>query len=88
MKKCFTLLTLLFLVMAGTVKAQVTWDLVDDPLKEITPGQTVVIQEGTYASWSANGYLNSEQDMSAANLIQTINTSAVWKFIEKGETAD
>lgn len=88
MKKCFTLLTLLFLVMAGTVKAQVAWDLVDDPLKEITPGQTVVIQEGTYASWSANGYLNSEQDMSAANLIQTINTSAVWKFIEKGETAD
>lgn len=88
MKKCFTLLTLLLLVMAGTVKAQVAWDLVDDPLKEITPGQTVVIQEGTYASWSSNGYLNSEQDMSANDLIQTINTSAVWKFIEKGETDD
>lgn len=88
MKKCFTLLTLMLLVMTGTVRAQVAWDLVDEPLKEITPGQTVVIQEGTYASWSANGYLNSEQDMSANDLVQTINTSAVWKFIEKGETAD
>lgn len=88
MKKCFTLLTLLLLVMAGTVKAQVAWDLVDDPLKEITPGQTVVIQEGTYAGWSSNGYLNSEQDMDANDLIQTINTSAVWKFIEKGKTTD
>ena len=61
MRKIYSLLALFMFFVAGTVQAQETakfWELVDEenPLTEITPGQTVVLKEGeNTGGWSQGG---------------------------------
>lgn len=86
MKKIYSLLALFMFFVAGAVQAQETakfWELVDEenPLTEITPGQTVVIKEGENTDgWSDGGYLSS----TSSDVVFTISEGCVYQFEEVG----
>lgn len=86
MRKIYSLLALFMFFVAGTVQAQETakfWELVDEenPLTEITPGQTVVFKEGeNTGGWSQGGYLSS----TSSDVVFTISEGCVYQFEEVG----
>ena len=73
MKKIYNLLaSLLVCFMGGVTMASaqsdvvIKWEVGEEPITEVSDGMYVVLQQGTYAAWSKNGYLNPSGSFLAA----------------------
>ena len=73
MKKIYNLLaSLLVCFMGGVMMASaqsepvIKWEVGEEPITEVSDGMYIVLQQGTYAAWSKNGYLNPSGSFLAA----------------------
>ena len=72
MKKIYSLLASLLVCFMGVTMASaqsdvvIKWEVGEEPITEVSDGMYVVLQQGTYAAWSKNGYLNPSGSFLAA----------------------
>ena len=72
MKKIYSLLASLLVCFMGATMASaqsdvvIKWEVGEEPITEVSDGMYVVLQQGTYAAWSKNGYLNPSGSFLAA----------------------
>ncbi len=72
MKRISTFLASLLLSIIGATMASaqsdvvIKWEVGEEPITEVSDGMYVVLQQGTYAAWSKNGYLNPSGSFLAA----------------------
>ena len=92
MKKIYNFFALMLCFLAGTVTStaddtggldEVKWVISENTVTDFHDGLKVVLQQGTYSSWSSSGYLNPSGAYKAA-----VDASCVYEVKEVGKAKD
>lgn len=90
MKKIYYFLSLMlaFFVSSTVAIAQeydefTSWDLSEEPVQEVHDGMLVALQQGTYAAWSQNKYMNHTGTFKAE-----VDASCVYKMVQVDELTE
>ena len=88
MKKIYNFLTLMLLFVAGSLSAVAAerdwtvWDVSENQIEAPKEGMYVVLQQGNYASWSKNGYMNP-----SGSYKSQVDATCIYELVKVGEDA-
>ena len=89
MKKIYSLLASLLVCFMGVTMASaqsdvvIKWEVGEEPITEVSDGMYVVLQQGTYAAWSKNGYLNP-----SGSYLATVDPTCIYQLKQVDTASD
>lgn len=89
MKKIYSLLASLLVCFMGVTMASaqsdvvIKWEVGEEPITEVSDGMYIVLQQGTYAAWSKNGYLNP-----SGSYLATVDPTCIYQLKQVDTASD